>query len=77
MTKTPLDLACDLAGSQAELARSLAIRSPSISEWRRRGRVPADRCLSIESATGGKVTRYDLRPDVFGATAPADVREAG
>lgn len=27
---------------------------------------PAHHCLAIEEATGGKVTRYQLRPDVFG-----------
>ncbi len=29
-------------------------------------RVPAHRCLAIEAATKGAVTRYELRPDVFG-----------
>jgi len=79
MNPTALDLACDHAGSQLGLARLLGIRSPSISEWRRRGRVPAERCAAIEAATEGKVTRYDLRPDVFGSTAPTvtDAREAG
>lgn len=71
-----LDNACDLVGSQTKLAKLLGIRSPSISEWRRRQRVPAERCIAIEQATGGKITRYDLRPDVFGA-APAALREAG
>jgi DNA-binding transcriptional regulator YdaS (Cro superfamily) len=40
--------------------------------------VPADRCLPIERATGGAVTRYDLRPDIFGdAPDGAPAREAG
>lgn len=27
---------------------------------------PADICPKIEAATGGKISRHDLRPDVFG-----------
>lgn len=65
---TPLGRAIEILGSQQALADALGIRSPSISEWRARGPtgVPAARCLSIEQATGGAVTRYELRPDVFG-----------
>lgn len=32
--------------------------------------IPADICPAIEAATAGEITRYDLRPDVFGP-APA------
>ena len=61
-----LDRAVEILGTQDALAEALGIRSPSISEWRSRGRVPTERCLGIERATKGKVTRYELRPDVFG-----------
>ena len=36
---------------------------------------PADICPKIEEATQGEVTRYDLRPDVFGP-APQKRRAA-
>lgn len=39
----------------------------AVSKWLRSGRVPADRCIAVESILRGKVTRYDMRPDVFGA----------
>ena len=66
--KTPLDLAIERIGSQQALADALEIKSPSITDWHRRGRVPAERCIAIERLTG--VSRHDLRPDVFGpATA--------
>lgn len=61
-----LDQVIEILGSQEALASNLKIRSPSISEWRKRGRVPAERCLEIERLTENRVTRYDLRPDVFG-----------
>lgn len=63
---TALDRACKILGSQDALAAVLGIRSASISGWRERKRVPAERCVAIEQATGGQVTRYELRPDVFG-----------
>ena len=68
MSTEALDRAIAILGSQEALAAALGIKSPSISGWRRRGRVPTERerCAAIERATDGKVTRFDLRPDVFG-----------
>lgn len=37
--------------------------------------VPADICPKIEKATGGEITRHDLRPDIFGP-APKRKRAA-
>ncbi|UPG86826.1 helix-turn-helix domain-containing protein [Luteibacter aegosomatis] len=71
----PIDRVIEIVGGQEKLASILAIKSPSISGWRMRNRVPAERCIAIERATNGIVTRYDLRPDVFGT--PAMVGERG
>lgn len=60
-------------GTQQSLADQLGIKSASISEWKARGRVPAERVLDIEAATG--VSRHDLRPDIFGPP-PASEGEA-
>ncbi len=35
-----------------------------VVHWRNRG-VPAERVLEIEAATEGKVTRHELRPDLY------------
>lgn len=59
-----LDRAVESAGSQQALAQLLGIKPPSISGWYDRRRVPAERCIAIEQATG--VSRHQLRPDVFG-----------
>ncbi|MFB8927102.1 transcriptional regulator [Xanthomonas arboricola pv. juglandis] len=64
MDITALDRAIEAAGSQLALAKALGIKSPSISGWYDRGKVPVERVLAIETATG--VSRHDLRPDVFG-----------
>lgn len=61
-----LDRAVAVLKTQEALAIALGVRSPSISGWRRAGRVPIERCLGIEAATNGAVTRHDLRPDIFG-----------
>jgi DNA-binding transcriptional regulator YdaS (Cro superfamily) len=36
----------------------------AVSQWLKRG-LPLERCWDIEAATGGKVTKADLRPDRF------------
>jgi DNA-binding transcriptional regulator YdaS (Cro superfamily) len=58
---TPLELAIERVGGSSELARILGITPAAISQWER---VPPNRVLAVESASG--VSRYDLRPDVFG-----------
>lgn len=68
--QTPLDRAIAVVGTQQALADLLDIRSPSITEWKKRG-VPAERCRAIETLTGGQVTAHDLRPDVFGPAPEA------
>jgi TorA maturation chaperone TorD len=56
-----LDQAIRAAGSVSELARRLGISQPSVSNW---DRIPAERVLSVEAATG--IARSVLRPDLFG-----------
>jgi len=67
MDMTALDKAVTAAGSQLALACLLGIKAPSVSGWYDRKRVPAERCIAIEKATG--VSRHELRPDVFGPGA--------
>lgn len=67
---TALDKAVTAAGSQLALACLLGIKAPSVSGWYDRKRVPAERCIAIEKATG--VSRHELRPDVFGPGAVSD-----
>lgn len=62
-----LKKAVDHVGGQNALARVLGLKQAHVWNWLNRDReVPAEHCRKIEQATGGLVTRYELRPDVFG-----------
>ena len=57
-----LDRAISAADGVNELARRLGIRQSVVSNWRARKSVPPEHCAAIEAATGGDVTRRELRP---------------
>lgn len=72
----PIERAVQIVGGQTKLARHIGgpVKQAHVWNWLHKGtRVPAEHCLAIERATGGAVTRYALRPDVFG---PAPEQEA-
>lgn len=51
-------------GSASRLASAVGAFASDVSSWAHGGRpVPPPRCPAIESATEGKVARWDLRPD--------------
>ena len=60
MSDPGLDEAIRAAGGITELARRIGISQPSVSNW---SRIPAERVLSVEAATG--VARAILRPDLY------------
>jgi len=54
-------------GSQGEFARLVGCGQQTISDFIRGTRRPsASMALKIEKATKGKITRHDLRADIFG-----------
>mgnify|MGYP000945777653 CR=1 FL=1 len=56
--------ACSILGSQANLANHIGVSPAAVNQWVSGHRpVPMLRCIDIERATGGAVTRRDLRPD--------------
>jgi len=56
--------ASNIVGSQAELARLMGVTSMAVTKWVYNG-VPAERVLAIEKLCKGKVTRHQLRPDIY------------
>ena len=58
--------AVEIVGGQAKLARLLGVTQPNVWHWLHKSeRVPGEYVLKIEEATGGKVSRHDLRPDLY------------
>ena len=60
--------AIEAAGGVGALARKIGIAQPSVSNW---GRVPAERVIAVEAATG--VHRSVLRPDLYSVPVDASV----
>lgn len=66
------DAVAACGGSAAELARRLTrlaiargyrpITRAGVAQWQK---CPSERVLDVERATESKVTRYDLRPDLY------------
>lgn len=52
-------------GGYTKLADALGLTKANVWNWGSR-RVPAEYVLKVEDLCGGLVTRYELRPDVFG-----------
>lgn len=75
--KEALQKAVDLAGGQSSLAKAIGVKQQHVWNWLNRdGKPAAEHVLAIEAATDGAVTRYELRPDVFGPP-PAAQPEQG
>jgi pyruvate,orthophosphate dikinase len=72
MRDNALERAITEAGGVTALARAINVTPQAISQW---DRVPAERAIAVEQATKGKVTRQELRPDLFGTgeTKPAAI----
>lgn len=65
MNATSLEKARKAAGGRkADIASLLGISPAAVTRWG--DVVPVNRAIELEQKTGGKVTRYDLRPDIFG-----------
>ncbi len=61
-------------GRNSDLAPLLDITPSAISQW---VRVPYRRALQIEARTAGRVTRAELRPDLFGAVVVDSAEREG
>jgi DNA-binding transcriptional regulator YdaS (Cro superfamily) len=73
MNMPPIQRAVNIVGSQTALARKLSLSQGRVWQWLNdpSAKVPAERCIAIEQATEGAVTRYELRPDIFGEAPKA------
>ncbi|MFS2007946.1 transcriptional regulator [Duganella sp. CT11-25] len=66
-----IEKAARLAGNRTALANLVGVTPQAVQQWVKRGLAPAKRCLRIEAVLDSAVTRFDLRPDLFGAAPEA------
>jgi DNA-binding transcriptional regulator YdaS (Cro superfamily) len=62
-----VQIGAEKAGGLGKLAAALGIRHQAFYSWRK---VPAERVLSFERATG--IPRHVIRPDLYGNDVPQD-----
>lgn len=63
---TPIEKAIRILGSQKKLADAACCTQASVSRWLTGDRrISAESAVAIEIATGGKVARSELRPDLW------------
>jgi hypothetical protein len=71
----------ELGLTQVELAERVSsisdvpLTPQGVHNWFARDVIPPARCLPVEQALDGVVTRYQLRPDVFGEPPAAPLDE--
>ncbi len=58
-------------GSQAKLAEAMGCSQQQIAYLLKASSVTAEMALKIDAATNGKVSKHDLRADIFGAREKA------
>ncbi len=64
MTRVAVEEAARIVGGKSRLATILGIKPPTVHQWLKLERpIPPERCVQIERATGGVVSRRDLRPN--------------
>jgi DNA-binding transcriptional regulator YdaS (Cro superfamily) len=71
-----IEQAIALAGSEAKLGEACGVSQNAIWAAKRRGRVSAELAVALESATGGLIERWRLRPDLWEQPAPASAEGA-
>jgi DNA-binding transcriptional regulator YdaS (Cro superfamily) len=72
-TQKAVQRAVDLLGSQSALARAVGKSQPAIYKWTHGKSLPTwQNAIAIERATGGRVTRHEVRPDIEAMPVPSE-----
>jgi len=65
ITKSPIEQAIDLAGSEAKLGALSGYSQVAINKAKRCGKVSPRMALAIERGLNSRVTRQQLCPEIF------------
>jgi DNA-binding transcriptional regulator YdaS (Cro superfamily) len=57
-----IEKAAKILGNQESLGALCGVTKAAVSHWKSINSIPVEYCYRIEEATGGAVTRRDLRP---------------
>jgi DNA-binding transcriptional regulator YdaS (Cro superfamily) len=62
-----LEAALEIFGTQTALANAIGVSQQSVNQAFKKKEIiaPPKWCIPLEKATGGKITRHDLRPDLY------------
>ena len=52
-------------GSEAKAARAVGVAQPTLNEAKKKGSVGPRLAMGIDRATGGEISKSDLRPDLW------------
>ena len=64
-TPSAIEKAATLVDGVGNLADACGVSAQAVYKWINKGFPPPGRCESIEIATGGRVSRFDLLPPSF------------
>jgi DNA-binding transcriptional regulator YdaS (Cro superfamily) len=69
-SQSAIQKAVEVLGGRRELCAASGISEQAVSFWLAGSRqISAEYAIRVEEATGGRVTRSELRPDLFARTA--------
>ncbi|MEY2666377.1 MAG: hypothetical protein RLZZ384_548 [Pseudomonadota bacterium] len=52
-------------GTQYRLAKALNIKPQNVTQWIAANQIPLKQAINIEKASNGKITREQIRPDIY------------
>lgn len=71
MANELIQKAVEVVGGQTALAEKCGKKQGHVSYWLKQEQVTAETALLVDAATSGVVSKYQLRPDIFGEGAAA------
>lgn len=65
MKRSAAEKAIEIAGGLTAVGNALRVSPQAVYRWRKERRVPVEHVLALERLVSGRVSRHDLRPDIY------------